>query len=121
MYKAVREGIMARTPAYRVNLPHQPAPRTRSRTMDDFHARALKSLRERHENKIRQDAEEIQEYIGYVLARTDKGVSGALIGNYASTIAADAQEIVTRIAALEAMKDATGILETRDEPTKEQR
>lgn len=87
--------------------------------MDDFHARALKSLREQHEKNIWQAAEEIQEYIGYVLARAAKGVSGALIGSYASTIATDAQEIVTRLAALEAMKDATEILETRDEPAKE--
>lgn len=33
--------------------------------MDDFQARALKNLKERHEDKIRQDAARIQEYIGY--------------------------------------------------------
>jgi len=83
--------------------------------MDDFHARALKSLRERHENKIRQAAEEIQAYTSYVLARLDKDAGGSTIGHYASSIATGAQEIVVRLAALEAMQDATGILETRDE------
>lgn len=84
--------------------------------MDDFHARALKSLRERHENKIRQAAEEIQEYIGYVLARLDKDASGSTIGHWVGNIATDGQEIVTRLAALEAMAEATAILETSDEP-----
>jgi len=84
--------------------------------MDDFHARALKSLRERHENKIDQLAASILDEIGYMLNRLNIGGAGrASVGHYASSIATDAQEIVVRLAALEAMQDATGILETRDE------
>jgi hypothetical protein len=84
--------------------------------MDDFHVRALKNLRERHETKIRQLAESIQQEIGYTLTRLDSGHKGsASIGHYAGSIATDAQEIVTRLAALEAMTDATEILETREE------
>lgn len=88
--------------------------------MDDFHARALKSRRERHENKIDQLAESIQEEIGYMLTRLNSGSYGrASVGHYAHSIATDAQEIVTRLAALEAIGDAVSILEASDEPATE--
>ena len=85
--------------------------------MDDFHARALKSLRERHEDRIRRAAATIQEEIGYLIDRLD--AQRGTPEHYARRIATDAQEIVTRFAALEAMADATAILETSDEPAKE--
>ena len=81
--------------------------------MDDFHARALKSLRGRHENKIRQAAENVREIAGYVLRDLDAGRTGL---RYATDIATDAQDIVRRLAALEAMGEAVSILETTDEP-----
>ena len=78
--------------------------------MEEFQQRALKNLRARHENKITQLAESIQEEIGYVLNRIGGGnVSSA--GHYAGSIATDAQDIVTRLAALEALGDAIGIFE----------
>ena len=81
--------------------------------MDDFQQRALKNLRERHENKITQLAESIQEEIGYVLNRIGSGnVSSA--GHYAQSIAADAEEIKTRLAALEALGDAVDIFEVTE-------
>ena len=82
--------------------------------MDDFDARRLKNLRERHEKKINQLAESIQQEIGYVLTRIASGNINS-VAHYANSIATDAHEIVTRLAALEAMGDATSILETRDE------
>lgn len=78
--------------------------------MDNFQARALGNLRRRHEDKIRQNAEHIQEYIGYVLTRLDAG-NVTSVTHHAVGIASDAQEIVTRLAALEAIAEAAGILE----------
>jgi hypothetical protein len=81
--------------------------------MDDFQARAIGNLKKRHEDKIRQNAEHIQEYIGYVLARLDSG-NVTSVTHHAVGIASDAQEIVIRLAALEAIAEATGILETTE-------
>lgn len=86
--------------------------------MDDFQTRALKNLKGRHEDKIRQDAERIREYIGYVLARLDSG-NVASVAHYARDVASDAREIVPRLTALEAISEAVGIIETRDDTTKE--
>lgn len=83
------------------------------RDMDEFQQRALKSLRERHENKITQLAESIQEEIGYVLLRIGSG-NASSTGHYAGSIATDAQEIVTRLAALEALGDAVDIFEATE-------
>ncbi len=80
--------------------------------MDAFQERALRNLRERHENKISQLAESIQEEIGYILARIGSGAL-ASVGHYARSVATDAQEIVTRLAALEALGDAVGIIEAK--------
>jgi phage-related protein len=81
--------------------------------MDEFQQRALKNLRERHENKITQLAESIQEEIGYVLNRIGSGSIGSA-GHYAQSIAADAEEIKARLAALEALRDAVGIFEATE-------
>jgi hypothetical protein len=81
--------------------------------MDDFHKRALKSLRSRHEETIRASAKTIQDEIGYLLRDLDGERSTP--GHYARRIAAAAQEIVTRNAALEAINDTTEILATADE------
>jgi len=82
--------------------------------MDDFHARALNSLRARHESLIRDQAERIQQHIGYVIKRLDAGRSDS-VGMYAEDIEASARRIVARVTALEAVADAVGILETRAE------
>lgn len=82
--------------------------------MDDFQARALGNLSKRHEDKIRENAKRIQEHIGYALQRIDAGRADAT-GLYARDIAASAQEIVSRVAALEAIGEAVGILETGSE------
>lgn len=82
--------------------------------MDEFQTRAIKSLRERHENKITQLAESIQEEIGYALSRLASG-NAIWAGHYANSIATDAQEIVTRLAALEALGDAVGIFEAKED------
>jgi hypothetical protein len=81
--------------------------------MDDFQARALKNLKERHESQIRENAERIQEHIGYVLKRLDAGRSD-YVGLYAEDIEASARRIVSRVAALEAITEAVGILETTE-------
>lgn len=86
--------------------------------MDDFQTRALRNLKKRHEDKIRQHAERIREYTGYVLARLDSG-DATPVTHYARDIASDAQEIVSRLVALEAIAEAAGILETSDDPAKE--
>ena len=73
---------------------------------DKFTKRAIASQCSRHENQIRQCAERVQEYAGYILARLDAGTIPAgfdLVG--------DAVEIKQRIFALEAIKDTTGIYE----------
>ena len=48
-----------------------------------------------------------------MLARLNSGNAGS-VGHYAAGIAADAHEIVTRLALLEGIADAVGILETHD-------
>jgi hypothetical protein len=82
--------------------------------MDDFQARALKNLRERHESQIRENAERIRQHIGYVLQRLDAGRSDA-VSLYAEDIEASARRIVSRAAALEAITEALGILETTED------
>jgi phage-related protein len=82
--------------------------------MDEFQQRALKNLRERHENKITKLAESIQEEIGYVLNRIGSGNAGSA-GHYAQSIATDAEEIKVRLAALEALRDAVAIFEAADD------
>jgi hypothetical protein len=81
--------------------------------VDDFQARALKNLRERHESQIRENAERIRQHIGYVLQRLDAGRSDA-VGLYAEDIEASARRIASRVAALEAITDTVGIVETTE-------
>jgi hypothetical protein len=81
--------------------------------MDDFQARALRNLRERHESQIRENAERIRDHIGYVLKRLDAGRSDS-VSLYAEDIEASARRIVSRAAALEAIADAVGIVETTE-------
>jgi hypothetical protein len=81
--------------------------------MDELQARMLGALRKRHEDKIRQDAEHIYEYAGYLLARIEAG-NGASASHYGWDIAAHAREIVSRFSALEAIEDAASILETEE-------
>jgi hypothetical protein len=81
--------------------------------MDDFQTRALGNLRKRHEDKIRQAAEEIREYAGYLLRDLGSGRTSTS-SHYAGDILTDAREIVTRFAALEAIGDAVGILEATE-------
>jgi hypothetical protein len=79
--------------------------------MDDFQTRALKNLRERRESQIRENVERIRVHIGYVLQRMDAGRADS-IGLYAEDIEACARRIVSRVAALETLTEAVGILET---------
>ena len=83
-------------------------------TMDDFQTRAIGNQRSRHTDKIRQNAEQIREYTSYLLARLDR--DGSSVSHYADGIASDANEIVARFAALQAMDEALAVLETSDEP-----
>lgn len=75
--------------------------------------RALGSLHQRHEEKIGELAERIQEHVGYVLHRVSSG-HAATAGLYAQDIAASAQEIVTHVAALEAIGETLGIFDAQD-------
>ena len=81
--------------------------------MDDWQASALGNLRKRHEDKVRQQAGRIQDYVGYLLALLDSG-DMASCACYARDIASDAQEIVSRLAALEAIGETAGILEAKE-------
>ena len=83
--------------------------------MDDFQARALKSLRERHESQIRESAERIRDHIEYVLAQLDAGRSDT-VTLYAEGIEVCARRIVNRAASLKAIGEAAGIL--ADTPSK---
>jgi len=79
--------------------------------MDDFQTRMIRNLKKRHEDQLRQNAERIQEHIGYVLQRLDNGQSTS-VGHYARGIEADAHEIRARVSALTAIEEALGILDT---------
>lgn len=78
---------------------------------DKFTERALNSICERHETAIRQNADRIQEHIGYVLKRLD-GNHVSSVSHYANGIAADAREIVEHLAALESLAEVKGIYES---------
>jgi hypothetical protein len=84
--------------------------------MDKLQERQLANLRKRHEDKIREAAERIQEHVGYVLARIEHGAAGST-GHYAAGIAADAHEIVTRLAALDGAAETAGIFDAGCEMT----
>jgi hypothetical protein len=86
--------------------------------MDDFHKRAIKNLRERHEAQITEEAERIRDHAGYVLKRIEVGRADST-GMYAADIAASARRIELHAAALETLKETMAILETSDEPAKE--
>jgi hypothetical protein len=86
--------------------------------MDSFQTRALKNLRGRHAVGIREDAERIQEHVGYVLRRLDAGRPDS-VGHYAEDLEAAARRILARVAALEAIGETVGILETGDDTTTE--
>jgi hypothetical protein len=81
---------------------------------ESFEERAHGNLVRRNEEKIRENAERIQEHIGYVLQRIAAG-HVASTGLYARDIAASAQEIVTRVAALEAVEELKGIYDSAAE------
>lgn len=81
-----------------------------------FEARATANLIKRHEDKIRENAARIQEHIGYVIDRVDGG-HAASVELYARDVARGAQEILARVAALEAIKDLTGIQDSSPAPS----
>lgn len=84
--------------------------------MDKIQEHQLANLRKRHEDKIREAAERIQEHIGYVLARIERGAAEST-GHYAAGIAADAHEIVSRLAALEGAAETAGVFDAYCEPS----
>jgi hypothetical protein len=79
--------------------------------VDDFQARALRNLHERHESQISENAERIRDHIGYVLKRIEAGRADAT-GMYAEDIAASVGRILRSVAALEALGEAAEISET---------
>lgn len=79
--------------------------------MDDFQARALRNLRERHEKQIAENAERIREHIGYVIKRAESGHADAT-GLYAEDIEASARRILASVAALEALNESAAIMAT---------
>ena len=82
--------------------------------MDDFQKRAIGSHESRHRDKIRENAEQILEYAGYILRDLDNPARRSVVSGYAGDVLDDAQAIVTRLAMLEAMSDVTGIMATED-------
>lgn len=82
--------------------------------MDSFHTRAIGNIRAHHESRILENAQRIQEHIGYVLKRAEGGHADA-VGLYAEDIAASAERIRLSVAALETLKETTDILATSDE------
>lgn len=82
--------------------------------MDDWQKHAINNLRERHVKQLTESAARIQEHIAYVIARIEKGEPMSA-GLYAAGIASAADEIVQRIASLEAMKETLDLLATTDE------
>lgn len=83
-------------------------------TLDAFHERAIRNLRERHETQIAENAERIHEHIGYVLKRIEAGRTET-VGLYAQDIAASVQRILIGVAALETLGETTAIIATSDE------
>ena len=83
--------------------------------MDDFQARAIKNIRERHESRIAENAERIREHIGYLLKRVESGRADAT-GLYAEDIEASARRILACVAALETLEETGKIMATSDEP-----
>lgn len=82
-------------------------------TADAATRRALANERNRHEEAIRATALRMQEQLGYLLKRLDKG--HPLTGY---NVLQDAAEIERRIAALECFSEVTGIFGVQEqEPT----
>lgn len=73
----------------------------------------IRNLKQRHEDQIRKNAERIAERIGYVLSRLDSG-DALSVQHYVYGIEEDAHEIRTRISALDAIREAVGVLEAGD-------
>jgi hypothetical protein len=83
--------------------------------MDDFHARAIKNFRARHEGQIEENAARILEHIGYVLKRVSDG-RPETVDMYAADIEASIKRIRASVTALESVREALAILETSDGP-----
>ena len=81
--------------------------------MDDWQARAMQDLTKRHEDAIRENAERIQQLIGYVMTRLDDGHP---VSHFAEGIAVAAQDIVRRRTVLDALTEATDILAPKEKP-----
>lgn len=83
-------------------------------TLDAFHERAIRNLRERHETQLTENAERIRDHIGYVLKRIEGG-RPETTGLYAQDIAASVQRILQCVTALETLNETTAIIQTSDE------
>lgn len=81
--------------------------------MDDWQARAMQNLTKRHEDAVRENAERIQEHIGFMMTRLD--TPALPVAHFAAGIAASAQEIVRRCAVLDALTEATDILAPKED------
>lgn len=74
-----------------------------------WQTRAAGSIRTRHESKIRELAEDIIANAGYILADLDRDRVPVL-----RNLLADAQQISSRVAALEAIKELTEVYESAE-------
>lgn len=74
--------------------------------MDGIQEHMLDNLRDRHLSRVRQDIATITETAGYLLRSLE---AGHLHGDHAQTIFTGAQEILARLTALEALREATEI------------
>jgi hypothetical protein len=83
--------------------------------VDDFSKRAIGNLNDRHREKAKAEAEQIREYAGYLLRDLE---AGRVSSTYARSILDSAQAVVVRLAALEAVKETTGILAAEDAEAK---
>jgi hypothetical protein len=77
---------------------------------DAFHARATRSVRGRHEAKVRELAESLQANAGYLLADLDRGRVPQI-----RHVLHDALMIAERISALEAVREVTAIYESTED------
>lgn len=75
---------------------------------ETFEQRAIRNLNQRHLDGARRAALHIQETAGWILAELDKGQIPS------HHLVADAVDLEQRIAALDAVRDATGIWESAD-------
>lgn len=76
---------------------------------EQWQEHAVRNIEDRHVSRIRELAESLRENAGYLLADLDRGREPRL-----RNVLGDAQQIAERIRALEAVREVTGIYESKD-------